>query len=397
MTYQAPANAENRRVAVTLTALFKIFFMIGLTSFGMSMLENLKRIAVQQGLVTEPEVREGLAMVQLYPGPILFDLVTFIGYRRRGVPGATLAALGFVLPATTMMLLVAWVYRTYGEVPEVRLLSVGLGAAVLGVILHVTTDFAQKNLHTVAEWVCAILGFIAAIAGLDPIAVIALSFVVGAYFWREPTGENLSGNAEQQDMSKLAMPLVIAAVIAGAAVVAVISDGSVASLMAVFMKIGATAFGNASTILPVMQDAVVRDHGWLSVADFNVAVAFGNLTPGPVLNSATFIGYQVAGWIGGLVATFAVFAPSFAMTLLFTEIFGRVRHIAWIKGAIHGVTSVFVGLLAATVVFMGSPITNQPALLTLGGLTFVLLRFTKLQVGTVFLVALAAWGCWILR
>jgi chromate transporter len=390
LNQKAPSQAS-------LSALFKIFFMIGLTSFGMSMLENLKRIALKRGLVSEAEIREGLAMVQLYPGPILFDLVTFIGYRRRGTLGAISAALGFILPATTMMLVVAWLYRTYGEVPEVRSLSVGLGAAVLGVIVHVTTDFAQKNLHRIAEWACALMAFVAAVLGIDPIVVIAVAFAGGAYFWNETTRETPPTPDKHQRENGIVIPLVISVTIAGLAIVAVFSDGAIASLTTVFMKIGATAFGNASTILPVMQDAVVRDREWLSATDFNVAVAFGNLTPGPILNSATFIGYQVAGWQGGLVATFSVFAPSFAMTLLFTEIFARISHLGWIRGGVHGVTVVFVGLLAATVIFMGSPITNQPTLIMIGGLTFALLRFTKLQVATVFLIALAIWGYWTLR
>ncbi len=158
-----------------------------------------------------------------------------------------------------------------------------------------------------------------------------------------------------------------------------------------FIKIGATAFGNASTILPVMQAAVVQEQSWLSAPEFNMAVALGNLTPGPVLNSATFIGYRVAGFTGGITATLAIFAPSFAMTLFFTELFGRIRHMGWVRGLIRGVTSVFVGLLASTCLTMALPMAGQPSALGLGMLTFALLRLTRLNMGWVFLIALTLW------
>ena len=110
---------------LSLTSLFCVFFAVGASSFGMAMLENLRRVALRGGLISEEELREGLAMVQLYPGPILFDLVAFIGYRRRGTFGALAAACGFILPATLMMLVVAWFYERFGDVPAVRVLSVG--------------------------------------------------------------------------------------------------------------------------------------------------------------------------------------------------------------------------------------------------------------------------------
>lgn len=372
------------------TDLFRIFLVVGATAFGMSMLENLRRVALSRGLLSEEELTEGLAMVQLYPGPIMFDLVAFIGYRRLGIKGATAAGVGFILPATLMMLAVAGLYERFGELPAVRTLSVGLGAAVVGVIAHIAFDFAKKNLHDTPGWALAIGAFAASVLHTDAIAIIGIGFLGGTVIWRN-TFAQVTPHCPNKGSITLLRPFAICAAIILAAGVSVMTNGPLASLVVAFMKIGATAFGNASTILPMMQEVVVADHAWLTPVEFNMAIALGNLTPGPVLNSATFIGYHVAGVAGGIAATLAIFAPSFALTLVFSEIFGRIHHLRWVRSAIQGVTSVFVGLLASTILLMARPMADQPAALIIGLLTFILLRLTKIKLGWVFLLALVVW------
>ncbi len=175
--------------APSFTELFRVFFLIGLTSFGMTMLENLRRVVLRRGLVSEEELRDGLAMVQLYPGPMMFDLVTFIGYRRRGATGAMASALGFILPATLLMLAVAWLYERYSELPAIRMLSTGLSAAVVGAIAHIVVDFAKKNLAGAASWGFALCAFAATVLRVDALVVIAAGFVVGMIVWRDGSNQ----------------------------------------------------------------------------------------------------------------------------------------------------------------------------------------------------------------
>lgn len=374
--------------------LFRIFLRVGLTSFGMTMLENVRRVALTRGLLSEEELREGLAMVQLYPGPILFDLVVFIGYRRRGTAGATAAALGYMLPAMVLMLALAWLYGRYGAWPAMQVLSTGLGAAVVGVIAHIALDFAKRNLVDATSWLLALLAFAAVAVHVNVLVIIAFGLVGGWASSRD--AQPLAAREVSPKNSALWGPLLVCGAVMLMAMLAVVTDGPLASVTAEFMKIGATAFGNAATILPVMQQAVVRNHAWLAAGEFNTAIALGNLTPGPVLNSATFIGYRVAGVGGGIAATLAIFAPSFAMTLLFTELFARIRHLAWVRAAVAGVLSVFVGLLASTCLLMAQPMADQPMALALGALTFALLRWTRLNLAWVFGIGVALWAVWSL-
>jgi chromate transporter len=370
--------------------LFALFLRIGATSFGMTMLENLRQVVMRRGLLSEQEMREGLALVQLYPGPIMFDLVAFIGYRRRGTAGAIAAATGFILPATLLMLTVAWAYTQFGSLPSLKRLSLGLSALVVGIMAHITFDFARKNLTGLIHAVLAVTAFIATLAQVDPVMVIFMALAIGAIALRTEANQAVSETV--LSWRRLVAPLVVAGIVLGAVLAAVLIDSSLSQLALAFFKIGATAFGNAATILPVMQAVVVSQHRWLAPAEFNLAVALGNLTPGPVLNSATFVGYRVAGLLGGLAATIAVFAPSFAMTLLMSELYERVRRWGAVRAAIQGVVAAFVGLLAGTTLSMAQPIANDvPAIIVAA------VAFTTMVAGVpliwVLVVGLPIW--WI--
>jgi chromate transporter len=381
-------NNDNVLESPTVFGLFLAFLCIGATSFGMTMLENLRQSTMRRGLVSEQEMREGLALVQLYPGPIMFDLVAYIGYRRRRTAGAFAAASGFILPATLLMLAVAWAYTQFGSLPALQHLSLGLSALVVGIMAHVTFDFAKKNLTGTIQVAMAVAAFIASIVGADPVIIILLALTVGASVLRVEAKE--AAPSASLSMRRLQMPLMVAGIVLGAALAAAATETTSARLALAFFKIGATAFGNAATILPVMQNVVVGQHGWLTPSEFNLAVALGNLTPGPVLNSATFIGYRVTGLVGGLAATIAVFAPSFAMTLLMAELYERVRQWVAVLAAIQGVVAAFVGLLAGTTLSMAQPIAGNPTALVAAIVAFSAL-IARLPLIWVFVVGMPVW------
>jgi len=128
-----------------LVELFAAFFRIGLTSFGMSILQNLKAMTLRRRFLSEQAFREGLALVQLYPGPIMVDLVAFIGYRNHGVLGALAATIGFLLPATVLMLLASAAYLSYGKLPAVEIILSGLNALVVGVVPWLHIDLSSSR------------------------------------------------------------------------------------------------------------------------------------------------------------------------------------------------------------------------------------------------------------
>jgi chromate transporter len=157
-------------------------------------------------------------------------------------------------------------------------------------------------------------------------------------------------------------------------------------------KIGSVAFGNGFTIVSLLQSEAVESHQWLTMSQFADGIALGQITPGSFLIIATFIGYKVAGFWGGLLATFAIFSPSFAMTLIFTEIFGRIRDLKAVRGALSGIMASFVGLLAVVLLQLGGVALTGPAAFALAGAAFVAVRWFKVDILWVFLGGLTVWG-----
>ena len=159
-------------------------------------------------------------------------------------------------------------------------------------------------------------------------------------------------------------------------------------------KIGSVAFGNGTVILPVLrQDAVA--HHWLTVSQFSVGVAFGQVTPGPVLITAVFVGYAAAGWWGGIAAGLVVFAPSVAMTMILGEVYPFLRRLDWVRGAIAGIMAGFTGLLATMVLVLGRPVLVVPSAVGLAAGAFVAVRVLRWNTLFVFALGLGIWEIYL--
>jgi len=286
-------------------------------------------------------------------GPHHGRFCAYVGYRLRGVPRAVLAAAGFILPTLVLMLVLSALYfaagalfiRTNGgnEGPK-RVHSPGRALGEKNDEPHDEPDKGARAARTgpvsVKQW-----------AGIGLVVATILAVVGFSWFIRSDTGE-------------LALSM---------------------------FKIGAVAFGNGTTILPLVQANTVDAHQWLTMSQFADGIALSQITPGPFLIIAAFIGFKVGGILGGLLATFAMFSPSIAMTLIFTEVFSRLRNLKPVRGALSGVLAAFVGMLASVVLQLGTLSLTGPAPLALSAAAFVGVRWLKLEVLWVFLGGLLLW------
>jgi len=182
------------------------------------------------------------------------------------------------------------------------------------------------------------------------------------------------------------------AVVVAVAVVAALWGGIVGAMALSFFKIGSVAFGNGATIMPLIQADAVTHYHWLTQSQFADGIALGQITPGPFLITAAFVGYKLGGVWLALLATFAIFAPSFAMTLAFTEVFENLHTLVWVRGALAGILAAFVGMLAVVTLQLGSLTGGRPGLLTLAAAAFVAVRFFRLDVLWVFGGGLGLWA-----
>ena len=384
--------------SVSLWTIFAAYLQVGLTAFGFAILQKLKALVLTRHWLNEEEMNDGLALVQLYPGPIMVDFTAYAGYKLRGVAGALAATVGFILPTTVLMLVLSSLYFDAGQLPWVKPIFVGLEALVIGIILDVTLDFGKRSVKGRVEALIALASFAALVFKLNAILIVLLALALGAIFLRPPKSSQLGTPAPTPSLGTarsqthwLGIGLVVLVVLAGVGFsLALSSPVGRASLS--FFKIGAVAFGNGMTILPLIQADAVDSFHWLNVNEFVDGIALSQITPGPFLVISTFIGYKLGGVWAALLTTFAMFAPSFAMTLIFTEIFSRVKDLTAVKGALAGVLAAFVGLLASVLLQLGKVGIVSPMTLVFAASAFIAVRYFKLDILWVFLAGLIVWG-----
>jgi chromate transport protein ChrA len=257
------------RPQVSLWTIFTSYFIVGLTAFGMAILQKLKALVMDNRWLSEEEMNDGLAMVQLYPGPLMVDFTAYVGYKLRGVWGATLATLGFILPSFFLMSVLSALYFAAGNLPWVKPLFVGVEALVVGVLFNVTLEMGGRNIQTRTQAVIMLLAFGALLLKLNAVLIVLVALALGAWLIRPSAGKNAgAGKQARAESDSLRRWLGIGAV--AAVILAVVAfswslKSEIGGLALSLFKIGSLAFGNGSAHHPADS---VRDGGraWLDVA-----------------------------------------------------------------------------------------------------------------------------------
>jgi chromate transporter len=408
----------------SLGGIFLSFLYIGVTGFGggLAVMAQIRRLAVRQRRwFTEHEFAEAFALAQSLPGTNAGNAVTYIGWRLRGVRGACVAMIGFILPSMLMMVGLAIGYRHLRQLPDTDRLFHGLNAAVVALIIVTAWRMGSSTLTKPWQWyvggfAClAVVLFGATIievvlaAGLtgiyidsfaerrwqrwrrirrlaarrrERLAELESKSFVGGYLTRAVADERVRRRAleheeEEPDVSNTQPGTrlrPVAFLAAGMPILAKI--GLLATLSMIFLRIGTVTFGGGFVMVPLIEAEVVNTHGWLTHQEFADATALGQLTPGPVLITATFIGYRVAGTLGALFATISVFLPAFAMTIIAGTYLRRFRANRQVQSFLRGVTPAVVGLLVAAAWSIGRAGIHSWIGVTIAlGCVVVLLRF----------------------
>ncbi len=385
----------------SLLDLFTTFLVVGVSAVGLGIMQAIRTVPVQRGWMSQEDIGEGMGLVQLYPGAIMVDLITYIGYRLRGIQGGLVSVVAFVSPSLLLLLGLSWAFFTFHRHPAVVDLAIGLEALVVGVLLNMTLDFGAQHVEGVIPALLALGAFAVEVAGQNVLWAVLGALAVGGLALRPSSGTSgtppVAKNSSPVAISwrRLALATVPGLVVAVGAAVAALSPGALAAVTADMAKIGAVAFGNGTAIMPILQQDSVAHH-WLTLRQFGVGVAFGQVTPGPFLSTAAFVGYGAAGWWGGVAGGLAIYAPSVAMTMVVAEVYPVFRRLAWVRGAIIGVMAAFTGLLAGMVLVLSRPVLPVPAAVCLAGAAFVAVKVLKRNTLVVFATGLVIWVVYLL-
>jgi chromate transporter len=402
---------------VTLRRLGSAFLAIGLASFSLAALGEAKTwLSERRRWFTSEEYVQGLGLAQLLPGAPSVNMMSYFGFRLRGLPGAATAAVSFLLPGASSMLLLSYLYLRYGELPAMAGLVRGLGAMVLGLVLNTVLNLWKAGVKTRLQWLMALGGFalvfwlrmgivsLLVFAGAASLAaVLAGRRFTAARRWIEPAGApprtRGAGSATGQDVTFVSacglVPLhlgwrrtaTLASWLGAILCVDLLLIRSTPDLLRMgseLLRIGALTFGSGYAMLPFIQDVAVRQFAWVSEKQFAVALALSLVTPGPVILVAGFIGYKVAGVPGGVAGIVNVCLPAWALTNLLASAWARVGQVPYVREVIGGVVAAFVGTLAVVVWKLGATtLVDVPAVAMAAG-AFASQRLAKLD--TVWIV-----------
>lgn len=336
--------------------LVKTFFRVGATSYGgPAIVAQIREVTVlQKRWLTEDEFRESLAFAQMLPGPIAVATAAHIGWRlHRGV-GTFLAMVSYILPAFLLMLGLSAAYFHYQRMPAVTTAFRGLGAAVVAIVVQSVLSMAQpalRNWQGLAIAAGAAVGFFAGADSLLVLLAAAIAGVLVGLGWpgaeapvaEPPPRTNGTGSYRRTVMATTAVALAFVVALSASRLV----SPRFPSLGVTMAKINLVAFGGGYTAIALMYHDVVRNPAtaWLTPKEFIDGLALGQITPGPVSITATFIGYRVGGILGATFATVCIFLPSSLLLVLLAPHFARLRGLRMVQDAVGGLLAAFIAML----------------------------------------------------
>jgi chromate transporter len=348
---------------VRIRDLVAYYLRLGTLGFGgpVALVGQMERELVEERRwLTREEMREGIAVCQSLPGPLAIQVGIFISYLRGGFWGAWAGGWAFILPNFVIVAALGALYVHFGGLSPVTAIFYGVSPAVIALILHSCYRLAKLGMEDRLQWVIAAACLAVTVAVQAEVALLFIASGLAGILYYGSLGRRVRA----WTLPVLAaLPLGVGA---GSA-----SEGSIlAKLLAFFLKAGSLTFGSGLVIVPFLEKGLVQQTGWLNERQFLVAVAIGMISPGPVVITATFVGYLVAGFWGSLVSTVGIFLPSFLLVLLVAPMLVRHRANPNVQGFVKGAYAAAIGtILGACVLLVRIAIGDWlTALLALGSL-----------------------------
>jgi len=372
-----PAERMSHRIPIR--DLVRYYLRLGLLGFGgpVALVGQMERELVgEKKWVTKEEMREGIAVCQSLPGPLAIQVGIWISYIRGGFWGAWAGGWAFILPNFIIVATLATLYVRFEGLPAVAAIFYGVSPAVIALILHSCYRLTKLGMKDWLEWALAAAAFGITVALQAEVALVFIGCgIVGLLYY----GSLFRGRTTASTTSMLAIvPLVATAPQGGLGTI-------LGKLLTFFLKAGCLTFGSGLVIVPFLEKGLVQQTGWLDQREFLVAVAMGMISPGPVVITATFVGYLVAarfggslldGFWGSLVSTIGIFLPSFLLVLIAAPILIRYRQNPNVQGFIKGAYAAAIGTILGACVLLGKIAIGDwlTALVALGSLV-VLFRW----------------------
>ena len=333
---------EGRRFGELVT----YFLRLGLLGFGgpVALVGQMERELVsERKWLSNEQMREAIAICQSLPGPLAIQVGIYISYLRAGFWGAWAGGWAFIFPNFVIVAALGALYVYLGDLKPVTAVFYGVSPAVIALILHSCYRLAKLGMEDWIQWAIAGVCFVVTIVLQAEVALLFIgSGIVGILYY---------GNIFRRSSASTLQSIAAAPVLAQLAPVA--SSSTLAKLLVFFLKAGSLTFGSGLVIVPFLEQGLVQQYNWLDERQFLIAVAIGMISPGPVVITATFVGYLVAGFWGSLVSTIGIFFPSFILVLVAAPLLARHRTNPNVQGFVKGAYAAAIGTILGACVLLG--------------------------------------------
>ncbi|HEV3396400.1 MAG TPA: chromate efflux transporter [Xanthobacteraceae bacterium] len=321
------------------------FLRLGLLGFGgpVALVGQMEReLVAERGWLSKEQMRESIAICQSLPGPLAIQVGIYIAYLRGGFWGAWVGGWAFIFPNFVIVAALGALYVYLGDLRPVTAIFYGVSPAVIALIVHSCYRLAKLGMEDWLQWAIAAACLIVTVILQAEVALLFIGaglvgiLYYGSLFGRRPP-----------------IALQIAAVPALAQLAPVASGSTLGKLLLFFLKAGSLTFGSGLVIVPFLEQGLVQQYGWLDQRQFLIAVAVGMISPGPVVITATFVGYLVAGFWGSLVSTVGIFLPSFILVLVAAPLLARYRLNPNVQGFVKGAYAAAIGTILGACILLG--------------------------------------------
>lgn len=354
-----------------------VFFKLGCFAFGgpaahIAMMED--EIIEKRKWMSRDYFLDLIGTTNLIPGPNSTEMTMHCGYERAGKTGLFVAGLAFILPATVITAILAYLYTEYGKLPEVEPFIYGIKPAVLAIIASAILKLGKKAVKSTELIVLGVLVLVASLLGVNEVVALLSAGVLGMiYFY-------LKNNT----ISKINS---ISPIILFLGIHATVAKISTLKLFLIFLKVGAILYGSGYVLFAYL-DAELVSRGLLTRAELIDAIAIGQFTPGPVLSTSTFIGYQLSGFTGALAATAGIFLPSFLFVLILNPFIPRMRNSKILRYFLDSVNVAAVAVMLAVLLVMAKDTLIEWQSISIA--VFAAILTFKTKISTIWTITLGA-------
>src|ERR1700757_482944 len=319
------------------------FLRLGFLGFGgpVALVGQMERELVDdKNWLTKEEMRESIAICQSLPGPLAIQVGIYISYLRAGFWGAWAGGWAFIFPNFVIVAALGALYVYFGDLKPVTAIFYGVSPAVIALILHSCYRLAKLGMEDWVQWAIAAVCLAVTVILQAEVALLFIGAGIVGILWY--------GGLIRETPAAFSVAAPVLAQLAPQT-----SSSILGKLLLFFLKAGSLTFGSGLVIVPFLEQGLVRQFGWLDQRQFLIAVAIGMISPGPVVITATFVGYLVAGFWGSLVSTIGIFLPSFLLVLIAAPLLARHRGNPNVQGFVKGAYAAAIGTILGACILLG--------------------------------------------